>query len=153
MRLSQQTKNAVSVLVFLARNPDGTPTVPEIAEGCGITEYNTFKLVPLLARTGFLKTIRGRNGGVVLAVPAAEISVGAVVRATEEELQAAYSAGGGDGAQGAVTFDALVDDAFLAFVELLDRNSIAELAEGSGREEHPEVKPQTRKQRQSTGVS
>lgn len=152
MRLSQQTKNAVSVLVYLARNPDVTPTVPEIAEGCEITEYNTFKLVPLLARTGFLKTIRGRNGGVVLAMPAAEISVGAVVRATDSELQA-NSPKKEDGTQkGAVTFDAMVDDAFLAFVELLDRNSIAELAANETDDANPKVKVLPAEQPQPTKV-
>ena len=153
MRLSQKTKNSVSVLVFLARSADRHSTVPEIAEGCEITEFNTFKLVPLLVRTGFLKTIRGRKGGVVLAKPAEEISVGAVVRATEDRFQEAYPAGSGGADREAITFDALVDDAFLAFVEILDRNTIAELAGGKSDPPRPPLRKRTRKQRQSTSAN
>ena len=126
MRLSQQTKNAVSVLAFIARTPEKTYTVSEVAAGCDITEYNAFKLVPLLVRTGFLNTIRGRNGGVCLARPAAEMSIGSVVRATEDRLQET----GGKTLKKKPTFDDMVDDAFLAFIEILDRSTIAELGDG-----------------------
>lgn len=137
MRLSQQTKNAVSVLAFFARTPEKVYTVSEVAAGCGITEYNAFKLVPLLVRTGFLNTIRGRNGGVCLARPAEEISIGSVVRATEDRLQDA----GGKAHKKEPTFDDMVDDAFLAFIEILDRSTIAELASGdAARAETPSKK-------------
>ena len=146
MRLSQQTKNAVSVLVLLAKAADRSVTVPEIAESCGITEYNTFKLVPLLVRGGFAKTIRGRNGGVQLAQPAEDISVGSVVRAVEHKL---LSAGAGDQSEpvdSEVSFEAMVDDALLAFVEILDQNTIAELARGGSA-------PKSRKSRKNMSSS
>lgn len=125
MRLSQQTRNAVSVLVQLAKAANRSLTVPEIAKACDITEYNTFKLVPVLVRGGFLRTIRGRNGGVELAIPADDISIGSVVRATEQSLQTdAMDAKAGDSQ---ASFETMVDDALLAFVEILDQNTIAEL--------------------------
>jgi Rrf2 family protein len=124
MRLSQQSKNAVSVLAYLARAPERARTVAEIAAACGITEYNAFKLVPLLVKGGCLRTIRGRKGGVMLARPAADISIGAVVRLTEETLRAA---GHDDGGQ-AAGLEQVLDEAFLAFVEVLDGNTIADLA-------------------------
>ena len=145
MRLSQQTKNAVSVLAFIARTPEKTYTVSEVAAGCDITEYNTFKLVPLLVRTGFLNTIRGRNGGVSLARPAAEISIGSVVRATEDRLQET----GGKPSKKKPTFDDMVDDAFLAFIEILDRSTIAELADGKPKTGKSPAKKPPKAQRSS----
>ena len=136
MRLSHQTKNAVKVLVFCARNPDQTFTVSDIAANCGITEYNAFKLVPILVRAEILTSIRGRNGGIRLAREPDEISVGAVVRATEERLSRhagdACGREGKDGKDGKagkndMGFDDMVDDAMLAFVEILDKNTIADL--------------------------
>ena len=133
MRLSHQTKNAVKVLVFCARNPDQTFTVSDIAANCGITEYNAFKLVPILVRAEILTSIRGRNGGIRLAREPDEISVGAVVRATEERLSRhagdACGREGKDGRSGKndMGFDDMVDDAMLAFVEILDKNTIADL--------------------------
>lgn len=143
MRLSQQTKNAVSVLAFCARTPEKTYTVAEVAAGCEITEYNAFKLVPLLVRTGFLNTIRGRNGGVCLARPAEEISIGSVVRATEERLQDT----GGKTTKKKPTFDDMVDDAFLAFIEILDRSTIAELADGKTKSDKTPAKKPRKAQR------
>ncbi len=133
MRLSHQTKNAVKVLVFCARNPDQTFTVSDIAANCGITEYNAFKLVPILVRAEILTSIRGRNGGIRLAREPDEISVGAVVRATEERLSR-HAGEAGDreskddkAGKNDMEFDDMVDDAMLAFVEILDKNTIADL--------------------------
>lgn len=127
MRISHQTKNAVKVLVFCAREPDKTFTVSEIASNCGITEYNAFKLVPILVRAEILMSIRGRNGGVRLARDADEISVGSVVRATEDRLSRHACVAGGRGVKDDMEFDDMVDDAMLAFVEILDQNTIADL--------------------------
>jgi len=145
MRLSQQTKNAVSVLAFFARTPEKTYTVSEVAAGCDITEYNAFKLVPLLVRTGFLNTTRGRNGGVCLARPAEEMSIGSVVRATEDRLQDA----GDKSPKKNLTFDDMVDDAFLAFIEILDRSTIAELASGEAEPAKTPAKKARKAQRNS----
>ena len=48
------------------------------------------------------------------------------MRATEERLQDT----GGKPTKKKPTFDDMVDDAFLAFIEILDRSTIAELADG-----------------------
>jgi DNA-binding IscR family transcriptional regulator len=60
----------------------------------------------------------------MLARPAADISVGAVVRLTEETLRAA----GHDDSGQAAGLEQVLDEAFLAFVEVLDGNTIADLA-------------------------
>lgn len=126
MRLSQQTKNAIAILVHFARQPDATRTVPEIAQACDITEYNVFKLVPLLTKAGFLRTIQGRKGGVRLDMPADTIAIGAVVEATEKRL--AQLPAKDDRKDEQVDFESVVDDAFLAFLDILNQSTIAELA-------------------------
>ena len=42
------------------------------------------KVAQRLAATGFIKSTRGRNGGLMLALPPAEINLGKVVRALED---------------------------------------------------------------------
>lgn len=131
MRLSNQTNNAVKVLVHCARAGGRILTVPEIAASCGITEFNVFKLVPLLVKAGLLETIRGRSGGVRLNQAPEDISLGAIVRATESVFRDPdqhNGQAGGETGTGA-DYTQMIDGAFLAFVEFLDQKSIAELAD------------------------
>jgi len=128
MRLSSQTNNAVKVLVFCARSDSETVTVPEIAAACDITEFNVFKLVPLLVKAGMMLTIRGRGGGVRLRQSPHEISIGKVVRATETLFQPVQADVPESDADEPADYPSMVDGAFLAFVEFLDQKTIADLA-------------------------
>lgn len=119
MRISKQTNDAVRVLVFLARSETELHAITDIAKACDVTKFNAFKLVPVLVKAGFLVTERGRGGGVKLALSPAEISVGAVVRELEVLHRSAETAG---------VLDNMVDDAFEAFLQILDENTIADLA-------------------------
>ena len=122
MKLSKQTKDAVAVLVHMARL-DGAPVaIPQIAQACAMTPAATFKLVPILVRAGFLETDRGRGGGVRLAMRPEMISVGTVVRRLEQR----------PGEEAERPLDSLVGEAFEAFVGILDRNTIADLSRGTG---------------------
>jgi Rrf2 family nitric oxide-sensitive transcriptional repressor len=108
-------------LVDCARSGDELVKVAEIAQRLEITQQNTFKIVHLLSRGGFVKAVRGRYGGVKLARPAEEIRVGEVVgvmegsalEAREEERQSAQ---------------AIFDDALDAFISVLNQHTIADMA-------------------------
>lgn len=132
MRLSTQTHNAVKVLVHCTRAGGKTVTVPEIAAACDITEFNVFKLLPLLVKGELLETIRGRSGGVCLKKPADEISIGAVVRATEAVFRNPAKVPASGTANEPNDYSDMVNGAFLAFVEFLDQKTIADLAEVDG---------------------
>lgn len=128
MRLTKPTKNAVTALIHLARNPDETISVPALAEACGITGETAFKLVPLLVREGFAETDRGRSGGVRIARPAETISIGEIVRALEKAPVETDSQGTGRAPQ----FSSIMDEAYGGFLEILDQHSIADLAHSKG---------------------
>lgn len=101
--------------------------VAELSEQLELTPQNTFKIVHLLTRSGFLKATRGRHGGVQLAHEAAAIGVGDVVRAIEalsSEAAGEPVAPGLDPGQ-----VALFDDAFESFIAVLNQASIADLAQ------------------------
>ncbi|MEO1281690.1 MAG: Rrf2 family transcriptional regulator [Pseudomonadota bacterium] len=139
MRLCKTTNDAVRILVDCARSGDDLVKVAEISERLGITPQNTFKIVHLLSRAGFVSAVRGRYGGVRLALSASDIRVGQVVRAIEATASAARR----EKDQAGEDFDQMVGDALEAFIQVLDANTIADMAETA----EPLTKPSGRRVR------
>jgi Rrf2 family iron-sulfur cluster assembly transcriptional regulator len=84
MRLSTQADYAVRVVYELASRPPGTVVqTKEIAAAQDAPEGYLAKIVQALSRAGLLRTVRGNQGGVVLARPSTEISVREVCEAVE----------------------------------------------------------------------
>ena len=83
MRLTAFTDYSLRVLLYLANAPEGRATIAEIASAFDVSHHHLTKVANLLGKQGFLLNTRGRRGGLRLARPAAQINVGAVVRATE----------------------------------------------------------------------
>lgn len=83
MRLSVHTDYALRTLMYLAAH-DGQHSIAEIARQYGISKNHLMKVAQRLVAEGFVNSIRGRSGGLVLNQPAAAINVGHVVRTLEE---------------------------------------------------------------------
>ena len=84
MRLTRYTDYAMRVLLYLGARPDRLCSIAEIARAYSVSQNHLMKVVNDLVRAGYVTSVRGRNGGVRLARPPAEINVGAVIRHTEE---------------------------------------------------------------------
>jgi Rrf2 family nitric oxide-sensitive transcriptional repressor len=97
MQLTRFSDYSLRVLMFLARHPHEQATIRDIATAHGISENHLMKVVHRLARSGYVKTVRGKGGGVRLASTAANISIGAVVREVEPLAPAECFAPGYDG--------------------------------------------------------
>ncbi len=129
MRLTKQTSYAIRILIHCAAGGEASVKVSDISRMDGITEYNVAKIVPLLVRGGFITTNRGRGGGLKLAKPAAEITLGDVLRVTEATHVEAECAGGSlDCAikRGAAV-NQMFGEALQAFITVLDQHTLAEL--------------------------
>lgn len=130
MRLTRFTDYALRILLHVAREPGGQTSIARIAEVHGISKNHVMKVVHQLAQDGFLATTRGRGGGLRLARLPEEISIGAVVRRTEPELQAA------DCASCAIRVGCgltpILGDAMRAFIETLDQRTLADAMRGGG---------------------
>ena len=82
MRLSLHTDYALRTLIYLAGRP-GRTNVASVAEFFQISKDHVAKVVMQLARLGYVRSVRGVGGGIELARPAAEISIGEIVSAME----------------------------------------------------------------------
>lgn len=83
MYLTQHTDYGLRVLIYTAINDDSLVNISTIADTYGISKSHLMKVVTALVKGGFLTSVRGKGGGLKLAVPSEKINIGAVVRHLE----------------------------------------------------------------------
>jgi len=125
MQLTQHTDYGLRLLIVLTRL-GGPIALPEFAAEQRLSYHHVAKVAQALVREGFIKSRRGRSGGVELARDPADISVGEVVRVLERGMQLADCAG--CALQGDCNTSPLLAEALAAFLAVLDRTSLAEAA-------------------------
>jgi Rrf2 family transcriptional regulator, nitric oxide-sensitive transcriptional repressor len=135
MRLTDYTDYSLRVLLYLAVRGEGLSTIQEISEAYGISRNHLMKVVQQLGEQGWVKTVRGRNGGLQIAEHTSALTVGEVVRATESDFALVSCMPNQQGERRACVIApqcrlrgalGAARDAFLAE---LDRHTIGEMAE------------------------
>ena len=130
MKLTAFTDYSLRVLIYLGADPGRRATISAIAESFAISENHLVKVVHLLGKGGWLATVRGKGGGISLAMPPEAINLGAVVRATEGRSLPAecFSI---DGGRCVITGDCRLQrvfgEAVEAFYAVLERHTLADL--------------------------
>jgi Rrf2 family nitric oxide-sensitive transcriptional repressor len=84
MKLTRYSDYSLRVLIYLAVRPEERATISAIADAYDISKAHLMKVVHELGRAGLVETVRGRGGGLRLARDPSQISVGDVVRSTED---------------------------------------------------------------------
>jgi Rrf2 family transcriptional regulator, nitric oxide-sensitive transcriptional repressor len=128
MRLTSFTDFALRLLMYAAAH-DRLITIEEASEAYGISRAHLMKITNTLTRAGFLKAIRGRSGGLVLAKPPSKIRLGDVVRATEPDFALVECFA--DGNQCIITrscrLRGILHEGLDAFNAVLDKYTLADL--------------------------
>ena len=83
MRVTTHSDYALRVLIFAGLRGGEPSRIDDIAKRYRISKSHLTKVVWKLSQAGFLKTTRGRAGGLTLAALPAEINLGAVMREME----------------------------------------------------------------------
>ena len=130
MKLTNFTDYSLRVLIYLAADPSRRATISEIAQAFKVSENHLTKVVHLLGRQGWIDTVRGKGGGIVLAMPPEDIRVGRVVRDTEgSDMPAECFAE--DGGRCVITrccrLKGVLSEAVDAFYAVLDQYTLADL--------------------------
>ena len=137
MRLNRSTSHALRILIACAEAEGALVKTADLSEKLDITPQNVFKIVHILSHAGLIAAQRGRNGGVTLSRPAAEIRIGDVVRAMEATELGIDSDGPGlaeaTDAERVSGVNRVLDEALLAFTTVLDRHTLADMVVGRRR--------------------
>ena len=72
---SESVKHSIQAMLHLANNNDKLIMVNQIAEIYDIPKHYLAKLVQILSKHHLIKSVQGRNGGIRLNKPAAEIKI------------------------------------------------------------------------------
>lgn len=129
VRLLASTDFALRLLTRLAAEPDRHLTAEVLAQRTGVPRNHVHKIVQDLADFGVVQTLRGPRGGVLLAKPAAEINLGAVVRRLEQghALVECFRADGGSCCLSPdCRLRGMLGQAREAFLAELERSSLAD---------------------------
>ena len=131
MQMTKYSDYSLRALIYLGLNRHRRCTIREIADAYGISENHLMKLIHQLGREGFIRTTRGKNGGLELAVPASEINLGSVFRATEGTFQLVECLAGQKKntcpIAGPCRLTGVLDEALQAFLDVLDQYTLEDM--------------------------
>jgi len=131
MRLTSFTDYGPRMLMHMASAPGRACSTADLADEFNLSRNHLAKFMQRLARAGLIETRRGGNGGAVLARPATETRLGAVVLLLEEGQPLAECLADDGGAcplDGHCRSRARLRSAEVAFLADLDRATLAGIA-------------------------
>lgn len=129
MRLTHLTDYAMRLLIYLAQRPERLCTIAEVAQAYSLSEAHMMKITHQLGLAGWVETVRGKGGGMRLARPPGEISLGAVVRSMEPDffIVECFSTGNSCMLTGNCKLTGVMDGALRSFMSYLDGHTLADI--------------------------
>lgn len=87
MKISSKGRYALRLMLDLAQHDTGVPVrIKEISSRQNISDKYLEQIISILHKAGFVKSIRGPQGGYLLTRKPAEYTVGMILRLTEGSL-------------------------------------------------------------------
>jgi Rrf2 family transcriptional regulator, nitric oxide-sensitive transcriptional repressor len=130
MKLTAFTDYSLRVLIYLAAQPQQRATIADIAVAFEVSENHLTKVVHFLGKGGWLATVRGKGGGLELAMPPELIGIGKVVSETEG-MAVPSECFGNDGGSCSIAdicrLRGVLAEAVRGFYAVLDRYTLADL--------------------------
>lgn len=98
MRISTKGRYGLRAVIDIAENcGEGQVSLKDVAQRQGVSENYLEQIIFPLKKAGLVKSVRGSQGGYLLARSAADISVGEVLRALEGDLAVVDCLASGNG--------------------------------------------------------
>lgn len=86
MRLTQFSDYALRTVLYLGAHPDQVVPIADVAQSYGISYHHLTKVAARLCALGVTEAVRGRHGGLRLAIAPTALNIGWLVRQTEADF-------------------------------------------------------------------
>lgn len=86
MRVSTKGRYALRMMIEFGMNPEQCTKISQVAIRQGISDKYLEQIVTILLRAGYVRSIRGAQGGYMLTKAPEEYTVGMILRQTEGSL-------------------------------------------------------------------
>lgn len=87
MKISTRGRYALRLMLDLATNDEGNPIrIRDVAERQGISDKYLEQIISILNKAGYVKSVRGPQGGYLLRKKPEDYTVGMILRLTEGSL-------------------------------------------------------------------
>jgi len=135
MHITRYTDYALRVMTYVALKEEELCTIQEIADAYGISKNHLMKVVQQLNAAGYLKALRGKNGGLTLGRPPEAINIGALVRDTEQDFAIVECLGPADSCviTPGCRLKGILKEALNAFIAVLDAYTLADVINAKNR--------------------
>ncbi len=131
MRLTLYTDFSLRILIYLgAKKRDELSTIQEISNAYQISKNHLMKVSHELGKAGYIETVRGRKGGIRLALEPRDINVGEVVRRMEDDfylVECFNPAGGSCPISPVCGLKGVLGRALQAYLQVLDEYTLQDL--------------------------
>jgi Rrf2 family nitric oxide-sensitive transcriptional repressor len=129
VKLTHYSDLGLRLMMYLALRKGEAATLGEASERLAVSKNHLVKVSHQLTRAGLIESLRGRNGGVRLAMPPEQLTVEQVLRATEDNFDLVECLGGANTCVivGACKLARALEDAREAFFASLRQVSMADL--------------------------
>jgi len=129
MRLTTMSDYAMRLLMYVGQHPERLCTIAEVARAYDISEAHLTKITHQLSLAGWLETVRGKGGGMRLAIHPQAIGLGAVVRSMEPDFNVVECLTHDTSCQlvSNCQLTGIINGALQSFMQYLDRYTLADL--------------------------
>ena len=88
MRLTNYSDYALRSLIYLATKPDPylLANISDIADSYHISKSHLTKIIHQLGQLGYIDSVRGKNGGIRLALAPKDINLGVLIKQIEPDF-------------------------------------------------------------------
>lgn len=131
MQLTRFTDYSLRVLIYLTVHRERRVPVPEVARAFAVSQHHLTKVAQHLRDLGLVEMQAGRGGGMTLAREPEALNLGALVRASEPNLELAecFGSGGACAILPECRLKGVLDQALGAFLAVLDEHTLADLVD------------------------